>query len=434
MKFGLVPLEGGAPVELEVGCSGLHLGRGPLLRIDATNISRKHVFLVADIEDKNLCLSCLHRTPVTVLSRGVEKHLGINEKAELHHGDVIKFLPDKFHFGLEIRTDATAANIGTYGGASVAPKPRTVAQTPDKKQKKRELPHWMEKLENSAGKASAVVKKKEKENKENEIPAATMVDNPVKKKSPLKDSTRPAGAGGASGEQEPAGPSSTEKVKPFATVVPRDGAAAASRGDGAGRYTRISNLLAHAGDSVPPVNAPIEGQLEEVTGAVGRTDLSTESTASGATRFPTVITPADYMDTSDEEDSAKGKPPPTKKRRPCCQYGATCYRKNPAHRKDKSHPGDDDYVDNVGEGEEDDSRPECEYGLDCYRKNPVHRRHYRHTHKPQPKRGAKQAGARKKNKEEDDEYESDFIDDDEEEPVDDTDEDENWAPDDTDTD
>ena len=37
------------------------------------------------------------------------------------------------------------------GGASVAPKPRTVAQTPDKKQKKRELPHWMEKLENSAG-------------------------------------------------------------------------------------------------------------------------------------------------------------------------------------------------------------------------------------------------------------------------------------------
>ena len=57
----------------------------------------------------------LFRTPVTVLSRGVEKHLGINEKAELHHGDVIKFLPDKFHYGLEIRTDATAANIGTYG-------------------------------------------------------------------------------------------------------------------------------------------------------------------------------------------------------------------------------------------------------------------------------------------------------------------------------
>lgn len=55
------------------------------------------------------------RTPVTVLSRGVEKHLGINEKAELHHGDVLKFLPDKFNFGLEIRTDATAANIGTYG-------------------------------------------------------------------------------------------------------------------------------------------------------------------------------------------------------------------------------------------------------------------------------------------------------------------------------
>lgn len=324
------------------------------------------------------------------------------------------------------------------GGASVAPRPHKIAQTPDEKQKKRELPHWMKELENSTGKAPSAVQKQEKENKENKMPAAAAaieVDNLAKKKSPLKGSKRPTGERGVSGEQErpPAEPSSREKDKPLATAVPRDGAIAASRGDSCSN-TRSSNLLATIGDSVPSVNSPIDGQLQEVTGAVGRTDVSTESTTSGATKFPTVITPADYMDISDEEDSAQGNPPPTKKRRPYCQYGATCYRKNPAHRKDKSHPGDDDYVDNVEEGEEDDSRPECEYGVGCYRKNPVHRRNYRHTHKPQPKRGAKQAGARKKNKEEEDEYESDFIDDDEEEPVDDTDEDENWAPDDTDTD
>lgn len=31
------------------------------------------------------------------------------------------------------------------------------------------------------------------------------------------------------------------------------------------------------------------------------------------------------------------------KPRPACQYGAKCYRKNPQHRIDESHPGDDDH-------------------------------------------------------------------------------------------
>ena len=34
--------------------------------------------------------------------------------------------------------------------------------------------------------------------------------------------------------------------------------------------------------------------------------------------------------------------------------------------------------------DDDDKRPECEYGTDCYRKNPQHRRDYKHTKKPRP--------------------------------------------------
>ena len=116
--------------------------------------------------------------------------------------------------------------------------------------------------------------------------------------------------------------------------------------------------------------------------------------------------------------------------RPACPYGAKCYRKNPLHREEESHPGDDDYqdptpADQEDEGDEED-RPECEYGLDCYRQNPQHRKDYKHTRHPQPKRAVKVKNAKKKKKTED-EYDSDdsFIDDEEDgwEPVDDSDED-----------
>ena len=119
--------------------------------------------------------------------------------------------------------------------------------------------------------------------------------------------------------------------------------------------------------------------------------------------------------------------------RPACPYGAGCYRKNPLHRQEEAHPGDDDYQDpspadqqEDDEGEDDEDKPECEYGLDCYRKNPQHRKDFKHSRHPQPKRAAKVKNAKKKKKNEDD-YDTDdsFIDDEEDgwEPVDDSDED-----------
>ena len=123
----------------------------------------------------------------------------------------------------------------------------------------------------------------------------------------------------------------------------------------------------------------------------------------------------------------------SKASRPACPYGAGCYRKNPLHRREEAHPGDDDYQDpspadqqEDDEGEDDEDKPECEYGLDCYRKNPQHRKDFKHSRHPQPKRAAKVKNAKKKKKNEDD-YDTDdsFIDDEEDgwEPVDDSDED-----------
>lgn len=75
--------------------------------------------------------------------------------------------------------------------------------------------------------------------------------------------------------------------------------------------------------------------------------------------------------------------------RTTCPYGKDCYRKNPVHFQECSHPGDSDYEDSSAkdeEEEEDADRPECPYGTDCYRKNPLHWKEYKHTKKTRAKK------------------------------------------------
>ncbi|CAF0783466.1 unnamed protein product [Adineta steineri] len=96
-------------------------------------------------------------------------------------------------------------------------------------------------------------------------------------------------------------------------------------------------------------------------------------------------------DSGDGFDSVTPKtPPPPKKmkpggkRRPICQFGATCYRKNPTHRAEHSHPGDDDYDESKKFNDMDDmddndaDKPDCPFGKSCYRQNPQHKRDFKH--------------------------------------------------------
>ena len=61
MRVLLHQVDAAAPVDvaLDVDEAGVQLGRGPQLRIDATNISRKHVIL--SVKGGKLHLLCLHR-------------------------------------------------------------------------------------------------------------------------------------------------------------------------------------------------------------------------------------------------------------------------------------------------------------------------------------------------------------------------------------
>ncbi|XP_019905468.2 aprataxin and PNK-like factor isoform X2 [Esox lucius] len=99
------------------------------------------------------------------------------------------------------------------------------------------------------------------------------------------------------------------------------------------------------------------------------------------------VSKAEHQGSGAISGPAQSKPP----LRTPCQYGKHCYRKNPFHFQECSHPGDSDYENYSEEVDEDDEadngdRPECPYGTDCYRKNPLHRKEYRHSKKTRAKK------------------------------------------------
>ncbi|NXC39405.1 APLF factor, partial [Penelope pileata] len=115
-----------------------------------------------------------------------------------------------------------------------------------------------------------------------------------------------------------------------------------------------------------------------------------------------------------------------KRKRTPCMYGTGCYRKNPVHFQQFSHPDDDDYyeTDNVTQ-DNNDNRPECPYGTACYRKNPQHKLEYKHTVPP----GKKSLEKDSDNDGEPNECDlNDSFIDDEEEECEPTDEDSDWEP------
>ncbi|NXS64408.1 APLF factor, partial [Brachypteracias leptosomus] len=131
---------------------------------------------------------------------------------------------------------------------------------------------------------------------------------------------------------------------------------------------------------------------------------------------------SDSTRSADASESSKQ----TKHKRTPCMYGAGCYRKNPIHFQQFSHPNDDDYHEaEIVTQEDNDNRPECPYGTACYRKNPQHKLEYKHSAPP----GKKAVEKDDANDDEPNEYDLDdsFIDDEEEE-CEPTDEDSDWKP------
>ncbi|KFP41661.1 Aprataxin and PNK-like factor, partial [Chlamydotis macqueenii] len=131
---------------------------------------------------------------------------------------------------------------------------------------------------------------------------------------------------------------------------------------------------------------------------------------------------SDSTRSADASESSKQ----IKRKRTPCMYGTGCYRKNPVHFQQFSHPDDDDYHETeVVTQDSNDNRPECPYGTACYRKNPQHKLEYKHS-APPGERAVEKDGA---NDAEPNEYDlNDSFLDDEEEECEPTDEDSDWEP------
>jgi len=329
------------------------LGRGPLLKIDATNVSRKHARLVVNTDTANMVtLTCLHKNPIMV-KKGEWRELGQDQLIELGHEDEFKFLENGCHFTVFV----PGKEWKQEKERSVSdPDPASQSQVASRKRK---LPDWM--LDSSSSEL---------------------------KHSPGKTEFLDG--------RDDSPDSSSSKIKVKSPVM---------------------NVSDKFRDSFGPDEDVDAGH--------------------------TLVTATEMDSEENNKENVQHKVGTSVTSRASCTFGSACYRKNPMHRVEEAHPGDDDYKDptedDLGDGVNDD-RPECEFGTDCYRKNPEHKKQFKHCHKPaQPQRGAKVIVTKKKKvkvtkkKNEWDEYESgdSFIDDDEEDdwsPVDDSDDDADWTP------
>ncbi|NXH53530.1 APLF factor, partial [Rhabdornis inornatus] len=133
----------------------------------------------------------------------------------------------------------------------------------------------------------------------------------------------------------------------------------------------------------------------------------------------------EISDSSRSADASESSKQMQHKRTPC-MYGSGCYRKNPIHFQQFSHPNDDDYLDmEMVAKDGNDNRPECPYGTACYRKNPQHKLEYKHSAPP----GRRAVEKGDVNDGEANEYDlNDSFIDDEEEEYEPTDEDSDWEP------
>ncbi|NWI58596.1 APLF factor, partial [Calyptomena viridis] len=133
----------------------------------------------------------------------------------------------------------------------------------------------------------------------------------------------------------------------------------------------------------------------------------------------------EISDSTRSADASKSSKDIQHKRTPC-MYGNACYRKNPIHFQQFSHPKDNDYHDmEIVAQDNSDNRPECPYGTACYRKNPQHKLEYKHSALP-GKRAVEKDSAKGGEANENDPSDS-FIEDEEEE-CEATDEDSDWEP------
>ncbi|XP_067297008.1 aprataxin and PNK-like factor [Pseudorasbora parva] len=447
--FELEQVDGGSPIDLPYGETVL--GRGPFLGVNDKRVSRNHCIL----ENHNglLRLKPIHLNPCFIQTNIVAGPQPL-EKDQWHclkEGDIFSLMPGKYVYRVRVKEeDQTLRNsqafeeekcltgpaelsedVATLEANSCTPSSPSSTLTGDKgagaasshtlcsvtevptksqhvesdlPQKKRVLPAWMMTSASSspspakAGKGTPTKPKRvatpkratgpkraraaqlssEEEEREEEMPK--------RKTKRLKSDSEDESVPLVSPDEDAAAPKSSRVT----TVPDRDnGSGLMERDDGETKGVEVRRG-ARAEDSETQAEDPSDPQVSQ-----------------GPSQRPKIM----------EAESKTSTINVKKQRRTPCAYGSSCYRKNPLHFQECSHPGDSDFEEEEEEDADEDDRPECPYGTHCYRKNLLHKKEYKHTKSP-PKTAA--------DEEDEDHYENSFINDESEEEE--VDEDSDYVP------
>ncbi|XP_076847932.1 aprataxin and PNK-like factor isoform X2 [Brachyhypopomus gauderio] len=453
--FELEQVDGGDPLDLPYG--NTVLGRGPFLAVSDKRVSRNHAVL--ENQDGQLRLKPIHTNPCFIQT-SLEASPQPLEKDQWHclsEGSMFSLLPGKYIYkvhavtkegtprnsqGCEVETgkdtdvedtskppqpsEETLAYTPRAGsGPSLtpcsqvvgeAPVSRTVASAPDTPQRKRLLPAWMMVVTPTALKslpATAAAKRtparatpnparpkraarreqararlplSDDDEEEEEVEQSEVV------RMPRKRARRLAGDPDESQDQAHAPHLSPERspevrVGEEAAVVDTE-EREEEEVKGRGRKKAEVPPRSGTGGSPPAMEEPRNSQANEQPSQNGRQRTKV----------------------ADPGDGSKSK---AQQRTPC-PYGTSCYRKNPIHFRECSHPGDDDHEEecsNEDDCDGGDDRPECPYGTDCYRKNPLHKKQYKHTTPP----AKMSVPGSAEDDDDEDQYEDSFINDESEE-------------------
>lgn len=459
--FVLVPLDGGALVELQQGDTVL--GRGPLLGISDKRVSRHHGVL--ENKQGRLRLKPTHVNPCFHQACDEETPQAL-EREHWHPllpGDVFSLLPGRHVYKVEAvgGAEATQRNSQALQSLPASPEqdveparligqdqapPPPVDQTPPSL-RGQSCPLIGPDEEAPPSKAAGSLRQEATSSTASEEEKGAIVQSPKPQRRVLPawmtaapatgspSSTCNEGAGRSKQPAAPAGGTKRGRPKPpKASVSSEREEEEEDEEPTAPRRKRKRSGKRSGGSSETLTNTPSQNQTARQRGPGVESEEEAleeeEQPREGEGQAAGNQDDRKYKDgrRDDRAGSDTGPAPSRPRPRATCPYGKDCYRKNPLHFQEASHPGDSDYEQEEEESIQEVDLPECPYGTDCYRKNPLHHKEYKHTKRPvRATRAAPNAAA----DDDDDEDDGDsFIDD----SSDDAFDDEDYVPDEDDED
>ncbi|XP_005461356.1 aprataxin and PNK-like factor isoform X2 [Oreochromis niloticus] len=436
--FDLVPVDGGDPVHLPPGETVL--GRGPLLGISDKRVSRHHGLL--ENLSGELRLKATHLNPCFIQSTPTNDPRPLQKGSwhVLRHGDFFSLLPGRFIYEVvSVGGDERTPSVAPHRNSQMleeeeetlavppdpAVDPRPAVRLNQEEPPPSAAPEEDEEAERPF-KGDSVGSAKDDQRdaapsvtRRRVLPAWMLVAVPAAKtpsSTPTVRTCRPAAPSPATKR------AAVAQATPTATSSPEE--AEFSRKEEERPRKKKRKLSddeeqpeeAAAHHPAKPNRSEDSGENDRFTMKAEAEDKANESEKEG--KMSENNGTSKRAEPAGSNGDAESSPAPSKARvRTPCPYGKDCYRKNPLHFQECSHPGDTDYEEEEEEEEEEEDKPECPYGTDCYRKNPLHRKEYKHTKKP-ARHVAKKTPA---DEDDEDEYEDSFINDDSEDAGDDSD-------------